>query len=157
LNDSACNYSIESSILQGFITSALATLSGVVTYPEQPAITYPDLKAVYIAKQGETISDIVLNSTGSILNWETLLNLNDLDDWTPTITPGQSYIIEAIEPQQNVLNALIVYPACNYPGFGTLLTLISDAIATLDSQFNKEFEDVQLFDYEDSQQYLYEN
>ena len=73
-----------------------------------------DTNKYYTAKQGETISDIVLNTTGSILNWGLFLDANGFDCWTPEITEGQKIFIPSNAfIQSDALGQLEKYPSCN--------------------------------------------
>ena len=47
----------------------------------------------YIVKQGETILDVSVNATGSPLNIEKILDVNNIDTWTPTLVAGQQLTI----------------------------------------------------------------
>ena len=68
----------------------------------------------YIVKNGETITDCVLNSTGSLDNWEAILEANSFSSWTPSLSVGQSIIIpDSVIIQPNVKAILDIYPACN--------------------------------------------
>ena len=69
----------------------------------------------YHVKHGETIADVILNSTGSIFNWGTYLAVNNFDDWTPGLFSGQQLIIPA-NAMMNLNNyrALTKYPANNF-------------------------------------------
>ena len=68
----------------------------------------------YVAKQGETISDIVLNGTGSLASWDAILTANDLDDWTPEVLGGEAFIIPADAIfDLDALVDLVARPACN--------------------------------------------
>ena len=69
---------------------------------------------IYTVRSGETLSDVILNSTGSILNWEDILNANGFTDWSPELYVGQQIIIpDDIVGQSNVKNVLDTYPANN--------------------------------------------
>ena len=69
---------------------------------------------IYTVRSGETLSDVILNSTGSILNWEDILNANGFTDWSPELYVGQQIIIpDDIIGQSNVKNVLDTYPANN--------------------------------------------
>jgi hypothetical protein len=68
----------------------------------------------YIVKTGETITDVCINATGTINNWDKILAANDFEDWIPILTAGQSLIIpDDVEIQTNVLLAMQITPACN--------------------------------------------
>jgi phage tail protein X len=83
----------------------------------------------YTVKTGETITDVLLNSTGTIANWEAVLNANNFTDWTPDLYPGQQIIIpDDSEIQNNVLVVTTKYPANNYTGIPNFDDLVSDLI-----------------------------
>lgn len=68
----------------------------------------------YIVKPGETIGDVVLNSTGSFSNWDIILEANAFDNWTPEVISGQKILIpDTVNKDQNTLRQLSSYPACN--------------------------------------------
>lgn len=68
----------------------------------------------YIVKPGETIGDVVLNSTGSFNNWDVVLSANNFDTWTPNLFAGQQVLIpDTVVVDQNTLRQLKNYPACN--------------------------------------------
>jgi hypothetical protein len=74
----------------------------------------------YIVNIGETITDVLLNSTGTIgnvsniNNWQLILDANNFDTWTPALTAGQIIIIpDSVQIQTNVLNELQNNKACN--------------------------------------------
>lgn len=69
----------------------------------------------YIAKEGETILDVVLNATGSVQNWDAVLNANNLTEWTPVISAGQSLVIPEDAFKDLIpLASLQAYPVCNH-------------------------------------------
>ena len=72
----------------------------------------------YTVKVGEDISDVILNSTGSLLNWDAILQANNFTDWTPILSIGQQIFIPdgvntTLQLQSNVQRILAKYPACN--------------------------------------------
>jgi len=72
----------------------------------------------YTVKVGEDISDVILNSTGSLLNWDAILQANNFTDWTPILSVGQQIFIPdgvntTLQLQSNVQRILAKYPACN--------------------------------------------
>lgn len=69
---------------------------------------------VYTVRQGESISDVALNGTGSIDNLSAILEANGFDSWTPDLQAGQEVIIpDSVVLQPNVKNILDTYPANN--------------------------------------------
>jgi hypothetical protein len=73
----------------------------------------------YIVKQGESINDVVLNSTGTlgsstIDNLDLVLEANGFTDWTPDLLAGQAVIIpDGVFMDLNALRQLQTYPAVN--------------------------------------------
>jgi hypothetical protein len=68
----------------------------------------------YTVKEGEGINDVVLNSTGSIVNLDLILTANSFTDWSPKLTAGQILQIPlTVKFDYNTLNQLKVYPAAN--------------------------------------------
>lgn len=68
----------------------------------------------YIVKEGETITDVVINSTGSIDNYDIILEANSFNDWTPSLYAGQSIVIpDTVTIQSNILSIMANYPVCN--------------------------------------------
>ena len=69
----------------------------------------------YIVKINESISDVVLNSTGDLSNWDAILTANNFVDWCPTLTAGQSLTIpdSFVNTNPNNTRQLQTYPACN--------------------------------------------
>lgn len=80
----------------------------------------------YKVKVGETITDVLLNSTGTINNWRAVVDANDFDSLTPDLVAGQVVIIPSTaEIQTNVLNSIQSAPSCNnlmIKDWGTQLT-----------------------------------
>lgn len=69
---------------------------------------------IYTVKPGESIGDVVMNSTGSLLNWDAVLTANGFTDWTPTLFAGQVLTIpDNVQVDANTRRQLQSYPACN--------------------------------------------
>jgi len=84
----------------------------------------------YTVRENETIKDVCLNSTGTIDNWESILNANDFTEWVPTLTAGQKIVIPPdAEIQNNVLFVTTKYPSNNGPDIANFDTLVSDFIS----------------------------
>lgn len=92
----------------------------------------------YIAKEGETITDIILNNTGDLKNWETILNLNNFTSWTPTLKVGDKLILGNLVANDNVRAIFGSYPICNDPNIQDLDEQILNIFST--------FADIVLFD-----------
>jgi len=85
----------------------------------------------YTVRTGETVTDICINSTGTVNNWETILNDNLFDTWTPVLTPNQKIILSNVEIQNNVLLDVTSYPANNATDTPNYMALIDAFIASL--------------------------
>lgn len=124
--------------LSSLIAEIENTLDSVVVevFPE---ITQSDKQLLYVVKDGETISDVVMNTTGTIDNWETILTVNGFGEWVPQLTAGQQILISYLDLQQNNIFEFTKYPLCN------------NAPSDLNSQISEliiNFENVILFDDE---------
>lgn len=98
---------------------------GSPTLPSIPSGTVTTA-GTYEVQSGDTIGDVVLNSTGYWGNLDAILQANGATDWNPTLDPGQLMTIPAgLTTDPNTLAALQVYPACNNAA-GNILTLIAD-------------------------------
>src|ERR1017187_5263167 len=86
-------------------------------------------KQIYIVSTGETIVDVVLNATGSLDNWETILNVNNFTDWNPDLYVGQEIIIEYLDLQINNIIQFISYPINSDPGINDLDVQIDNLIS----------------------------
>lgn len=89
--------------------------------------------SAYIIKQGETITDVVGNSTGNIDNWDAILTANGFDDWTPQLVAGQAIQIpDNLDVDQNTQRQLATYPICNtsvndvYDQIDAIVALLTD-------------------------------
>lgn len=68
----------------------------------------------YTVKTGEVITDVVINATGNINNWELILQANNFDTWTPKLLPDQQIIIpDSCVLASNIISELRKYPICN--------------------------------------------
>jgi hypothetical protein len=103
----------------------------------------------YTVRNGEGICDVVLNSTGSLDNWELILDANGFDTWTPILEVDQVIIIpDTVVLQSNVLRILDKYPACNNSNIGDLDLQIAELIAIfegtiifrMDNNFNAKMD-----------------
>ena len=85
----------------------------------------------YIVKAGESISDVVINSTGSLVNWDAICQANGFTDWTPILYAGQSIIIPStVNIDSNSLQDAQAYPKCNSVR-GDIYELIQDVWNTI--------------------------
>ena len=84
----------------------------------------------YTVQQGEELTDVILNTTGTLDNWIDFLDLNNFSDWNPTLLVGQVIQIPSdavIQP--NLLQILQIYPACNNSMAADLQLQISTLLA----------------------------
>ena len=85
---------------------------------------------LYTVKQGETITDVVFNATGNLLNWSLILDANGFTDWTPELYAGQQIIIPStVDLQLNVMYELAKFPINNDSGLPDLDVLITNFIS----------------------------
>ena len=84
----------------------------------------------YIVRQGETITDVVLNATGDISFMDEVLTLNSLSDWNPELTIGQVLLIPDVSFDPEIISDLNLYPANNYSVYG-LLDLMNTVLLIL--------------------------
>lgn len=82
----------------------------------------------YLVKEGDTITDVVLNATGDLINWQ----LYTTDTWVPKLNPGQKIPIIYDTQQKNVLQQLFQFPLCNNPGINNLDEQINELISNFD-------------------------
>lgn len=69
---------------------------------------------IYKVRPGESIADVVLNATGSLSNWDLILQANNFTDWVPSLIAGQSIIIpDNCFFDLNTIRELTLYPSCN--------------------------------------------
>jgi hypothetical protein len=77
------------------------------------------MSSIYTVKQGESINDVVQNSTGTlgsttVNNLDLILEANGFTDWTPTLSGGQIIIIpDGVVFDLNALRQLTTYPSVN--------------------------------------------
>jgi uncharacterized protein (TIGR02145 family) len=98
---------------------------------------------IYKVRPGETLSDVVLNATGSIQNMSAILVANGFTSWSQVLFTGQSITIpDDIEIQYNNQYVLSSYPAKNGSVQPNLATSISDFINTFVSKsFSKSLDE----------------
>lgn len=109
----------------------------------------------YTIKKGEELLDVCMNLTGFLSNYESIIEANELDTWTPNLLHGTVITIpDTLNIQTNITNNLVNYPFCNNfvinNLFGQITDLIDDLIAP-----NKLFENDDLFVFSDSDQYRF--
>lgn len=72
------------------------------------------MSSIYIVHPLESITDVVMNATGSLSNWDMILTANNFTDWTPDLQPGQNIIIpDGVFIDNNTLRQLGLYPSSN--------------------------------------------
>ena len=129
------NYSVDN--IDDLLNSIKATLDAVII-KSFPLPIISTQQQYYIVKQGETITDVVFNSTGSLDNWQTILDLNGFSDWTPVLYTGQKVLIDYVALNTNNLVVFNKYPLNNDSGINDLDLQIANLIVN--------FEDVILYD-----------
>jgi hypothetical protein len=107
-----CNSS--SQYIYGLIEEIFAKLLNLS--PVDPPVILPnvvDTNTYYKVRYGETITDVILNATGNIINWEDILFQNEFD-WVPKLIAGQLVAIpQSVESDLNAYRALTKYPVNN--------------------------------------------
>lgn len=89
------------------------------------------MSSIYIVKVGESIRDVVANSTGNMANWDIILQANDFTDWTPDLLAGQQIIIpDNAVLDTNTIRKLQSYPLSNstIAGYLALLLVVWDIL-----------------------------
>jgi len=77
---------------------------------------------------GQTISDIVLNNTGDLSNWNAILEANEFTTWVPILYTGQHIIIpDSVTKNLNNIRQFSQYPLNNYS--------VADVYAQIDAIF----------------------
>lgn len=93
------------------------------------------MSTTYIVKPEESITDVVLNATGSLINWDAVLTANEFTDWTPRLKAGQSVIIpDTVNIDSNTKRQLSSYPASN-----SFSDLVVSLIAAVFNQINSNW------------------
>lgn len=68
----------------------------------------------YKVQVGNTIRDVCINGSGSMLNWDNICLANEFDTWTPDLTPGLLVIIpDTASIDANTFADKQGYPASN--------------------------------------------
>lgn len=103
-----------SETLYGIIGQIFKKLLGLT--PVQAPKILPqvqDTNTYYTVKYGETIGDVLMNATGSIDNWQLVLDANGLD-WAGLLVAGQVIAIpNTVKEDLNSFRALQEYPVNN--------------------------------------------
>lgn len=95
------------------IDSLETTLDAVVPVEFPPPAEVEQVFEYYKVRDGETITDVILNSTGDFANWNDILNLNEFEEWVPELTSGQKIKTNGIIKQNNNVKLFKSYPICN--------------------------------------------
>jgi len=85
-----------------------------VPLPTDSIPTVQNINATYTYSQNEEFFDGVLNSTGDMANWGTLLQVNNYADWTPSVYSGLQIEVPTGLSNLNNYRALTTYPANNF-------------------------------------------
>lgn len=94
------------------IFALLETATPIAT--ENTTLPPIDTNTYFIVTPLSTIGDVVMNSTGNIQNWGSILDANSFNDWTPTLYAGQKIAIPSTATLNlNNFRALNTYPANN--------------------------------------------
>lgn len=86
----------------------------LVILPTDSIPTVQNVNATYTFRQGESFLDGVLNSTGDVANWGTLLQVNSFDTWNPSVYSGFQIQVPTGLSNLNNYRALTTYPANNF-------------------------------------------
>lgn len=101
------------------------------------APTVKDTNTYYEVRNGEELSDVILNSSGDILNWFTILQAGQFLTWTPDLINGELIAIPAdIASNLNNFRALNQYPANNFS-----VSDVYDQIAVIFDELNNPIRD----------------
>jgi hypothetical protein len=86
----------------------------LVPLPTDSIPTVQNVNTSYTYRQNEEFFDGVLNSTGDMANWGTLLQVNSFDTWTPSVYAGFQIQVPTGLSNLNNYRALTTYPANNF-------------------------------------------
>ena len=87
---------------------------------------------MYNRRSHETITDVAMNATGSITPWETILNLNSFDTWTPDLADyTQLEVSDIID--NFTYSVLQVYPLSNQIDIDDQIDAILDVLEAIES------------------------
>lgn len=110
----ANNFSVPDIFQQ--IDAIFALLQTAIPIPtENTTLPTIDTNTYFIVTPFSTIGDVVMNSTGDIQNWGSLLDANQFSTWTPDLFAGQKIAIPTTANLNlNNFRALNTYPANNF-------------------------------------------
>ena len=118
------NFGIDITQIKTLVDTLNSTL--IVAFNIQPQIVKT---GNYIVSQGETIGDVILNATGDLTNWETILTANGFLDWNPKLFTGQEIVIDYLILQKNNIIQFNSYPLNNDSGINDLDNKINEIIS----------------------------
>lgn len=113
--------------IEGLLTVLENTLGGV-TVTEFTVADSPTVIDYYSMKEGETITDMLLNTTGDLVNWDIITNTNEFGTWTPELQTNQKVLNANEITQNNNISLFKRYPLCNNLNIGDLNDKIDDLI-----------------------------
>jgi len=109
----ACNISVNDIFTQLTNVAEILAANTIVNSDSLP-LKEPIPIKTYQIKQGESITDVLLNSVGTPAYWETFLNQNSKADWTPELMVNEKIEIPSgLLIDENTTRQLNIYPACN--------------------------------------------
>ncbi len=142
-------------------TSAISALISIIESAVQldeltPILPINDTTPKYTVKGNETLRDICLNETGTIDNYDSMLELNGFTDYVPVLAKGQiiqipDYIATPDILQVNNKITLQIYPSANN---SILKDKINDFITIFTA--SKNYENGELAYFEDGELYYFD-
>src|ERR1035437_614315 len=109
----ACNISINDILDQLADVAEILAANTIVNSDSLPPKEPIPIKT-YQIKQGESITDVLLNSVGTLAYWDSFLNQNLKSDWAPELMVNEKIKIPSgLLVDENTTRQLNIYPACN--------------------------------------------
>lgn len=97
------------------IDALFASLVGLTPIPSENVLPVLNDQTFYIVRVNESIGDVVMNSSGSIENWDLIVQNAFFSEWVPSLFAGQQIPIPStINLNSNNYRALNTYPANNF-------------------------------------------
>ena len=97
------------------IDALFASLVGLTPIPSVNVLPVLNDQTFYTVRVNETIGDVVMNSSGSIENWDLIVQNAFFSEWVPSLFAGQQIPIPStINLNSNVYRSLNAYPANNF-------------------------------------------
>ena len=129
LQQSPVNNTLEIGGFDDLVNEFISLFPSIVSKFDLPEAQSQQIN-LYTVKQGETITDVVFNATGNLLNWSLILDANGFTDWTPELYAGQQIIIPStVDLQLNIMYELSKFPINNDSGLPDLDVLILNFIS----------------------------